>query len=105
MRFLPYIKYPYDDMIDYSGISVFIDEKDIMHRDVNIVDVLQEIPQARIESYQQAIARAAVALQYSEVGSSVETSHYDAVVMALYELHRHVYGLALTNDDKSHEEL
>ncbi len=43
MRFVPQVKYPFDDKLDYDAISVFVDEDDVASGKIDIIKFLQNI--------------------------------------------------------------
>ena len=92
MIFLPNIKYPFDDIIDYSSISVSVDQHLIMNDLLDIVQHLKGISAEEIEHLQDNIYNVALSLQYSEVGSEAEKLGDDAFALAMREALSKVRG-------------
>ena len=90
--FLPNIKYPFDDIIDYSSISVSVDQHLIMNDLLDIVQHLKGISAEEIEHLQDNIYNVALSLQYSEVGSEAEKLGDDAFALAMREALSKVRG-------------
>ena len=92
VRFLPNIKYPFDDRIDYDTISLYIPEQRLMAGEVDLIDELSHIPQARISEIRSNMYKASIHLQYSIIGSEAERQGRDAFVLAIDEAMHDIYG-------------
>ncbi|XP_074646795.1 uncharacterized protein LOC141902800 [Tubulanus polymorphus] len=79
------VKYPFDDVLNYAGFTVFVDGSSITRRREDVVATLKNIPESRVRRLQTNAQRVARYLQY---GLYDDSRGDDAVTMALRELTR-----------------
>ncbi|XP_066285829.1 uncharacterized protein [Branchiostoma lanceolatum] len=79
------VRYPFDQVLNYSDFTVIIDVKDVTERNRTILHILRKIPEQKIKKMQDNLKKVAHLLQYS-YPSTVPTE--DAFSMILKEMAR-----------------
>ena len=59
------VAYPFQEFIDYSKFTVYINENDITQSNQTIFDILQTIPQSISDRMRESVQAVAQLLQYS----------------------------------------